>query len=252
MTDCTFANNLARTAGGAVYNRERSHPSFINCSFIDNSANDSGGAIYNRDNCNPILQNCTIVANNAAFDGGGVCNTDDCEPQIFDSILWDNSDDGGTDESAQVYGGTPFFRNSCIQGWTATLPSEATIGDDPLFVSGPKGDYYLSHQDTGQSQTSPCVNSGSMQIDEADVAGSTTRTDNVIDTEQLDMGRHYSIQHFADIAGDPKVNLADFAKIAVYWNTTNCGRCGGADFAGNDQTVDFDDIVVFADNWLQQ
>ena len=251
MTDCTFTANIARTAGGAMYSREDSNPVMINCSMIDNNANDSGGALFFRDDCRPILQNCTIADNSATFDGGGIANTDDCYPQITDCILWGNSGDGGTDGTGQIYGGSPNIQFSCIQQWTGVLEEYGNIVGNPQFVSGEMGDYYLSHSASGQSQTSPCVNAGSTDTADIPVTLRTTRTDHVFDTNIMDMGRHYIVQLPGDVNANGKTNLADFTIIAAYWQKGTCGQCGGADLAGNDQTVNFDDLIVFADGWLQ-
>ena len=49
-------------------------------------------------------------------------------------ILWNNSDSGGTDESAQIYGGIPTVNYNCIQGWTGALGGIGNIDADPCFV----------------------------------------------------------------------------------------------------------------------
>jgi len=67
------------------------------------------------------------------------------------------------------------------------------IQEDPLFVSGPLGDFYLSHQDAGPlGKESPCVDAGK------DLPGfmpqrmrGTTRIDGIADREKMDMGYHY-------------------------------------------------------------
>lgn len=253
IVDCTFSRNIARTAGGAVYNRDRSSPSFINCLLIDNNSNDSGGAIYNRNDCAPELTNCTVVGNSTTFDGGGICNTDDCVSVLKDTILWGNTDDGGADESAQIYGGNdPVIDHCCVQGWTGLLQGAGNTGSDPLFVSGLLGDYYLASAQAGQVATSPCINAGSMPVEGSYVGGLTTTTDHIADVGVVDMGMHYRVKTTGDLSGDGTVDLADFAVIAEYWLETGCGACGGADLSGNDGAVDIRDLLVFTDSWLVQ
>ncbi len=59
---------------------------------------------------------------------------------------------------------------------------------DPLFVTGPLGDYYLSQTAAGQPATSPCVDAGDPL---ATVPCGTTRTDQVPDDPPPDTGFHY-------------------------------------------------------------
>jgi hypothetical protein len=63
---------------------------------------------------------------------------------------------------------------------------------DPLFVSGPLGDYYLSCRAAGQDADSPCIDAGSTSASAAGVGNLTTRTDGAFDTGVVDIGYHYS------------------------------------------------------------
>ena len=47
-------------------------------------------------------------------------------PTQISSILWQNEDVFGVDESAQIQGGVPDIRYSCIQGWTGELGGVGT------------------------------------------------------------------------------------------------------------------------------
>ena len=67
-------------------------------------------------------------------------------------------------------------------------PGEGNINVDPLFVTGPEGDYYLSQTAAGQAEDSPCVDTGDPQ---ADLFRGSTRTDEIRDRDVLDMGYHY-------------------------------------------------------------
>jgi hypothetical protein len=79
---------------------------------------------------------------------------------------------------------------SAIQGG---YPGTGNIDADPLFVTGPAGDYYLSQIAAGQSQQSPCVNAGDPASPMID---GTTRTDGVPDEGIVDMGYHYLAFNF--------------------------------------------------------
>ncbi|MCP4339157.1 MAG: hypothetical protein GY799_09790, partial [Desulfobulbaceae bacterium] len=45
-------------------------------------------------------------------------------------------------------------------------------------------------------------------------------------------------------------NLKDFANLALNWQATDCGYCGGADLDGDEQ-VDMADLLIIAESWLQ-
>ena len=46
--------------------------------------------------------------------------------------------------------------------------------DDPLFVNGPLGGFYLSQMPAGQTETSPAVDAGSSLVADATLAELTT------------------------------------------------------------------------------
>ena len=48
---------------------------------------------------------------------------------------------------------------------------------------------------------------------------------------------------------DGKLGLSDFAFFAQQWLQNDCGFCAGADLT-DDGNVTMDDLLVFADNWL--
>jgi subtilisin family serine protease len=107
-----------------------------------------------------------------------------------------------------------------------------SVDDDPSFVTGPQGNYYLSQIDAGQTEQSPCVDAGS---DEAHLLGMykhTTRTDNGIDEDIIDMGYHYLLS--SDITGDFDYNgFVDFCqevplgndlyRFLLHWLDSGCG-----------------------------
>jgi hypothetical protein len=58
----------------------------------------------------------------------------------------------------------------------------------------------------------------------------------------------------SDLTGDCYVDFQDVEVIADYWLNTDCStpyNCGGADFEPSDGTVDFLDFSDFAVQWLQ-
>ena len=87
-----------------------------------------------------------------------------------------------------ITGGAPVIDYSCVQGWIGNWGGTGNIGGDPLFVTGPNGDYYLSQVPAGQAQNSACVDTGDPI---APVIAGTTRTDSVPDAAPVDMGYHF-------------------------------------------------------------
>jgi hypothetical protein len=61
---------------------------------------------------------------------------------------------------------------------------------------------------------------------------------------------YQSIFQLGDMDKDYDVDFIDFALFAQYWQQTGCGKCGGADLAGNDGNVGMDDLQEFVANWL--
>jgi len=63
---------------------------------------------------------------------------------------------------------------------------EGIIHDDPMFVSGPLGNFYLH-------PLSPCIDAGSRTAEEAGLSNRTTQADGTPDTGIVDMGYHYPL-----------------------------------------------------------
>ncbi len=74
ITNCIFSNNLANSAGGAIYNINYSEPNITNCIFSGNKANVDGGGVYNTSSI-PKITNCIFNGNTAYDYGGGMVNS---------------------------------------------------------------------------------------------------------------------------------------------------------------------------------
>jgi len=157
---------------------------------MNNDASSDGGAIYCND-ANPVITNCTIAENSAVNSGGGIYAESDAVPDIRNSIIWDNSPDGLYTASSAV------VNYSDIQEYH---PGSGNLNQDPLFVTGPGGSYYLSQTASGQPQQSICIdaggdNSNSVRFDVFDkefhLDDLITRTDQISESGTVDMGFHY-------------------------------------------------------------
>lgn len=56
-------------------------------------------------------------------------------------------------------------------------------------------------------------------------------------------------QPAGDLDNDYDVDMADFARFAMHWLKTDCGKCSGTDLTGDGQ-VTMDDLREFTGNWL--
>jgi hypothetical protein len=288
IQDCVITRNTANTSGGGVYLiADSDSPELINCLITDNVAGRDGGGVSVNWYAKPLIANCTIVGNVASglFGGnggtglgGGFYCAYFSNAEIIDSILWNNYALEGSEIAvgtgfefdpipsiltvsySDVKGGqsAAHVDNLCTLNW-----GYGNINTDPLFVTGPLGDYYLSQTDAGQLQDSPCVDTGSDLATNLDMTTNrnmlryTTRTDEVLDRGIVDMGYHYTATgepcRFSDLVYDGIINFSDFAILALSWLNEDCsevgGWCGGADLT-LDTHVDFDDLAAFVACWL--
>jgi len=209
ISNCTVRASSARWDGGGFYG---SDGSISNCAVTGNSAEQGGGlascggtisnctiagnsafAAYSGTgrggglvSCGGTIKNCTISGNSAEWGNGGVAN---CDGTIENCIVWGNQVAGQPDEIRGCEGASITF--SCIRGWTGG--GEGNISDDPLFVTGPLGDHYLSSQAAGQGENSPCIDAGSGVAESLGLDQLTTRTDGMPDIGSADMVYHYPI-----------------------------------------------------------
>ncbi len=166
-------SNSAAYRGGGIYCYGNS-PTIANNTIGSNSAGYyGGGGIFCYAN-SPTIANNTIESNSAGYyGGGGIFCTSGCSPTIADCIIWDNGDD--LCQCSPTY--------CCIEDEDE---GEGNIHQDPMFVCGPFGDYYLDPD-------SPCINAGSRSASDAGLSDRTTQANETPDTGMLDIGYHYPI-----------------------------------------------------------
>jgi len=184
----------------------------------------------------PVITNCTFAGNSAKHEEGGGIRRSGEEGNVVltNCILWDNSDAGGTRETAQVSGVSDGINYCCIQGWTGTLGGDGNIGDDPWFADPCNGDYHLKSEGgrwnpNGESWviddvTSPCIDAGEPTSPiglEPFPNGGAVNIGAYGGTEEA------SKSYFGeaacetivagDINGDCNVNFLDFRLMALHW-----------------------------------
>jgi hypothetical protein len=287
LTDCVLSGNTVGYHGGAVYNDSTSAPTLMGCLLSGNVAYYNGGAMCNTGDSTPLLHNClvtnnearnggglhdgggaaavlvhcTLTANTARFGGGGLLE-DNVTARLTSCILWGNTHGGSTGEPAQIQtlgSSLPLISHGCIQGWTGDLGGDRNMGDDPLFVPGPAGSYYLSQIAAGQRVDSPCVDTGSGTAGEAELNTRTTQATEAGDTGTVDRGYHYAVTHRPLVMGDfDRSGVVDPPDLAARIDCAAGPRstdlsppCRIFDF-DTDGDCDLYDFSGFQRNWMIQ
>jgi hypothetical protein len=199
-TDCTayilsnlIYNNRTQSGswnyGGGLLINSGAH--VINNTIVGNSCIGGswryGGGINVYDSTNTIENN--IIANNSAGNGGGIYVGSGDHATLLYNDVWNNS--GGN--------------------YSGISPGPNDISVDPLFVTGPLGDYYLSQIAAGQGQDSPCLDYGSCTAQSLGLDIYTTRTDTVPDSAIVDLGFHYPTGYPAAVEESKQVP----AKVSI-------------------------------------
>jgi len=208
ITNCRISGNdvnghAFQDGGGGIHCHTSTRPNILNCLITGNTA--SQGAGINGFHCDRVaITNCTLVDNNdnnAAMTGGGIRFFAPQEtPVILNTILWSNHAAAGPEiwlggsadtytlriDYSDVEGGlsSVYACSNCTIEW-----GHGMIDDDPIFVSTELSldDFYLSQIAAGQTQNSPCLDTGGP---DAPLLFGTTRTDFVQDAGIRDMGYH--------------------------------------------------------------
>lgn len=210
LTGNIFASNSAAASGGAISNEAATGtglPVLTNNLFFGNSAGLDGGGIYVA--APTSLHASTLTANMAAAGGGLYAQLG--AVTITDTIITGNADSAigaasGDDLAVNNTSAVTITIDYCdmedgsgkiadpghkVNGTGFVSGMHHNTNLPPLFVSGPKGAYYLSQTAAGQASNSPCVNAGSAPAATAGLSTRTTRTDGVGDSGMLDMGFHF-------------------------------------------------------------
>ena len=209
LTNCTLSDNTASEYGGGIGCFYDSSPTLTNCTISGNTASEYGGGIYCYSS-SPTLTDCTISGNTAGKAGGGIYCSGYDSPRILNSILWGDSPD-------EIGGDTSYVRvtySDVEGGWSGT----GNIDEDPLFVAGLDGDYYLSHEEI-DGVDSPCLDGGYGAVEDYGLDGLTTCRDGSEDgdddgdgsTGPIDMGLHYPgvVAYYVDAANGHDSNSGE-------------------------------------------
>ncbi len=206
LADCIISDNTTEGSSGGM-SLSDTFCTLTNCAILNNYAAEKGGGI-DVGNAHVVLNNCTLAGNTAGTMGGGISSRTENVTTFVNSIIWANIAPEGYDLNLE-YGSRVNLGYSLISDDPDAILlgdycrlnwGEGTISQDPLFVTGPMGEFYLSHQAAEQLETSPCVDAGSNQAEEiwfSTLDGFkfldefTTRSDGIMDLGIVDMGFHY-------------------------------------------------------------
>jgi len=204
--------NEASCDGGGITINYFSAVQLSNNIIAQNMVGLVGGGIF-CGNSSPSIRGNTIVSNISQNEGGGAYFWY-ASPLIVNTIFWGNSSNEISKQQSLI----DLSYSDVSGGWPSGI---GNINTDPLFVSGPLGDFYLSQLATGQAAQSPCVDVGSDLASNLGMDTYTTRTDGVCDVGMVDMGYHYTPEEpeleswsFVQISdthigyGDARTNLA--------------------------------------------
>lgn len=190
ISACIFRGNHA-TEGGACHMIDFVTTRIENCLFESNNADSIAGAVFAQSNSELWIRYSSFVHNTAVLRGGAIL-TRWSRAVIGHDIMWINEPD-----QIYAYGYGPTVTSCLVEGG---YEGSANIDSDPLFVTGPMGNYYLSQTAAGQAIDSPAVDAGTVTAGTASIrspdgdvwmSAFTTRTDHITDTGILDLGYHY-------------------------------------------------------------
>jgi len=142
LIDCVITGNVCHgsvSRGGAVEMGIWQDLNMTNCLVANNTvhhAGQNGGGIVLESYTHTTITNCTFVGNTHGIYAHASCYY----LRLYNCILWGNDDD----IKLHAGGIIPEIYHCNISDGDG-LGENGNICEDPLFVSGPQGDYYLSH-----------------------------------------------------------------------------------------------------------
>jgi parallel beta-helix repeat protein len=178
-------NNLiyANTSSGVLISANNSGTGSPNAQVLNNTfyANGTRGLMLGGGNAKPPSQGAVVMRN--IFQGNGKAGLQVSELSLPGYI-------GDYNLTADPYGPfTPIGLHDIIADPLLVNPAGA---DGILGGAGAADDdFHLSQIAAGQRSTSPAVDAGGIDVVNAGLSGTTTRTDGVPDSGPVDLGYHY-------------------------------------------------------------
>lgn len=243
------------------------HNAVINDCILTGSPNIAGICCMNATDV--LITNCLIHNNNNSGFLSSISSTElvNCtitQNSVYGAYVVDFSDANFVNCIVTQNDETEVVQNMESNAWF----DHSFIDMDPLFVTGPLGDYYLSHTQTGQPANSPCLDAGSSESSAICFQSAygttcldqlTTRTDDVTDSGQVDIGYHYPITlaptpttqpciHHGDVTLDGLITAGDaqlcFTTVMGVYSPTYEEECA-ADCNGDGNVTAGDAQTIF-------
>lgn len=159
LVNCRFGGG-ASSEGGGVWNSASLE--MTNCQVVRNTAFSFGGGVFCTTGAELIMANSTIFANESLFGGAGVYLADG-SAEIWNSILRDNTDADGQQESSQARASSlaQLVMSYCdIEAWEGA--GDGNFDADPDFVDpyGEDGLLGTVDDDFSLNLGSACIDAG--------------------------------------------------------------------------------------------
>ncbi|MDI6592011.1 MAG: right-handed parallel beta-helix repeat-containing protein, partial [Patescibacteria group bacterium] len=198
--------SYSNSGSGIVFKKNVTNGNLITSNLV--YSNEKSGILLSDKCVNNTLNNNTSYFNQVSGISIELGSTNN---ELKDNIVAKNAGAG------IKVSGSPNVKSSYSDVWgnspdyEGIKAGEGSISLDPLFVdpdgpdnilggnNGKDDSFHLSQIAAGQAENSPCVDAGSddaeeIELDDQTMEDLTTRTDNVTDSEIVDMGFHYSLE----------------------------------------------------------
>ena len=151
ILESVFVGNVAGNDGGGIWNEASSGgtstPLIGSTVFLNNkSEGDYGGGVYNSaasgsDTVDPTVVNATFTKNSAGSDGAAVYNGSDSDATIANSILWENTVSGSSNETGTGTNAALTITSSFVKGGTVSNDVDPKFRNsaDPIGADGRYG-----------------------------------------------------------------------------------------------------------------
>lgn len=222
FTNCIFFNNVANDDGGGIYS-VGSTMKYVNCIFANNTAANNGGGFYMQSSSVANFTNCAFVLNSYLTGGGGaIYNTTGSDINVYNSILWGNTNTWNGGGIRNVWYSVKQDNNS-HNGGTSTNNTNA----DPEFldmynIKGVDGDYFTVDDGLMVCRGSICVNRG--YNDALNIPNQDIKRDSRFFNAQVDIGpyenENYPSANGIPIHGDSTVARVYSGRTSI--PLTNC------------------------------
>jgi parallel beta-helix repeat protein len=274
IRNCIITNNRAEGgAGGGICYSHCWGATIDNCLITENLAEQGGGIISYGDNFSSlyeiIVSNCTLSANSARK-GGAVFVDDSGNLRMVNCILWGDTALYGPEIAMGFFEWVSKLHIgfSNVQGGEAAVYDRVflywgpgNIDADPCFADPCNADYHLQSQ-AGRwdpnsetwvidANTSPCIDAGN--------PGCPVGNEPEPNGNRRNMGAYGGTaeaskspanwRSIADLTNDWAVDFNDLKVFVDYWLET--GQCIPSDL-NRSQSVDFADFALMAFRWLEE